>query len=94
MSDPSKFKITPIKYAVHWETENPIYGERVIHVSLEDEAGGPFFVLKSLDEADKELRIDQDEMKVVFDAAQQLLSAYPDKYKGDGKNAGGEGREV
>lgn len=85
MSKTSKFKITPIKYAVHWETENPIYGERVIHVMIDDEAGGPFIVLKSLDGIDKELRIDPDEMEIVFKAAQQLLQAYPDKYKENGK---------
>lgn len=81
MSETPKFKITPITYAVHWKTENPVYGDHVIHVSIDDEAGGPFIVLKSLHEIDKELRIDPEEIKAVFEAAQQLLEAYPDKYK-------------
>jgi len=86
MSKPSKLKVTPITYAVHCEGKNPIYSERVIHVSIEDEAGGPFIVLKSLDqEMGKELRIDPDEMEIVFKAARQLLQAYPDKYKESGK---------
>lgn len=42
-----KYECKPVKYAIYAENENPVFGDTVVTVSLEDEAGGPFLVLSS-----------------------------------------------
>lgn len=56
--------------AIHPAGENPIYGELTITVSLDDEAAGPFLVLK---QESGEVRICFDEWTEVQAAVQTLL---------------------
>lgn len=73
------FKITPLKISVHPEGENPVFGERAIHIEIEDEAGGGFLeISQSLDVEMKPgtLRIELDELRTVLEAAEQLMSTY------------------
>lgn len=71
---PDKLLITPIKVAVHRKYDNPIFGENVIHVSVDDEAAGPFIVLESNAGHADGLRIDMDELEAVTAAARKLIS--------------------
>lgn len=69
-----KLLITPITVSVHRKGDNPIFGENVIHVSVEDEGGGPFIVLDSNEGKEDGLRIDMDELEAATAAARQLIS--------------------
>lgn len=69
--------ITPIKVAVHRKDDNPIFGENVIHVSVDDEEAGPFIVLESNAGHADGLRIDQDELEAAVVAARQLIAGLP-----------------
>lgn len=40
--------LVPIAYAVHAAGDSPCYGDSAIHISVDDEAGGPFLILKDL----------------------------------------------
>ena len=60
MSIESKLKITPIAVSIHRESEHPLYGEGVIHLKLEDEAGGFFFEVSQEGQA---FRVDFEELK-------------------------------
>lgn len=50
---------------------NPIYGEGTTHIRIEDEAAGPFIILS---QNDQEIRLDEDEIQVIADAALKLLA--------------------
>ena len=71
---------TPLGTSVHQHDENPIYGETATHVLLDDDAAGAYFVLKQAGgEHSKagEVRLTLDELKAVYQAAQDLLENYP-----------------
>jgi len=77
----SDYIITTISMSVHDREENPIFGDSVITVSLEDDAAGPYIVLKSLEEELKpgEIKVDLDQLDVILEAARVLIKNYPDR---------------
>lgn len=69
---------TPITYAVHRVNDNPVFGESATHVSIDDEAGGAFILLKQTNDcADCVLRFDLDELIAVTEAAKKLMGEQP-----------------
>jgi hypothetical protein len=66
----SSLKMTPIAVSIHRENEHPLFGEGVIHLKLEDEAGGFFFTVS---QEECSMRIDYDEIKQLVIAAKFLL---------------------
>lgn len=69
-----KMKITPRSYAVHHAGESPVFSESVTVVSLEDDGGGEFIVLKQIHDAiaPGEIRINFGEIKLISDAIDLL----------------------
>ena len=63
---------TTTSIAVHLSGDNPIFGESVISVSLDDEAAGPFIVLRQPNTA-SEIKLDYDQLLLVVDAAKMLM---------------------
>lgn len=63
-------KMTPIAVSIHREKEHPLYGEGVIHLKLEDDAGGFYFFVS---QDDGGFKIDADEIKQLAIAAKFLL---------------------
>jgi hypothetical protein len=60
--------------AVHLDTDNPIYGESVTKIELEDEAGGLFFLISQPSIAENgKLRFDHEELEMVLEAARELI---------------------
>jgi hypothetical protein len=54
--------------------DNPIYGESVVSVSLEDECGGCFLVLEQCnDETHAKMRLTLEEIESIIVAAKQLM---------------------
>lgn len=76
----SKILVTPIKYSVHREGDNPVFGESVTNVSVDDESFGPLIVIEQ--EGNK-IKLDVDELEVIFKTAEKLADEYPKEYKGD-----------
>lgn len=68
-----EYKKTVTEITVHLKADNPIFGESVTKVALEDEAGG-FFIILSQNEKN-ELRFDLEELDLVVDAARELITA-------------------
>jgi hypothetical protein len=63
--------------SLHRSDQNPVYGAGVLTLSLEDEGGGAFFILKENDVddvsgANKEVRLDFDELAAVFATAVKM----------------------
>lgn len=71
----SKIKMTPIAVSIHREEHHPLFGEGVIHLKLEDDAGGYFF---SVSQDDVSFKIDFDEIKQLVIAARFLLDGAGD----------------
>ena len=72
MTDPVT---TILTIAVHLPNESPVYGERSLHVSLDDEGGGVYIIIKEQsDRLTSEVRIDSAEVPVVFETAMRLLA--------------------
>jgi hypothetical protein len=68
-------KFTPIAVSLHRESEHPLYGEGVIHLKLEDDAGGYFFHVSQDGEG---FKIDYLEIKAMVAAADYLLKSAGD----------------
>ena len=73
-------KITPIGMSVHLPDESPIFGEDATHVLIDDDAAGPYLVLRQYGREAKvgEVRLDLAELEAVMRAARRLIRAQPE----------------
>ena len=76
----SEIKTTTISVSVHRAGVSPIYGEGVTRVLLDDEAAGPYIVLRQYDPGleNAEIRLDIEELRAVTVAAEKLIADYPE----------------
>lgn len=66
-------KVTMTQFAIHREDENPVFGDNVTRVALEDEGGGCFLVLSQVDyNGENKIRIDFSELDVILKTAKEL----------------------
>jgi len=58
------------------DTVSPLFSERAVIVTVEDEAGGPFIVLSTPDRdmSGNEVRLDLEEMDEVMAVARELIN--------------------
>ena len=64
----TKFKTFVERVNLYKEGDNPIFGNSVISVTVDDEAGGPFLCIKQCnDDFRGEMRLDFDEIQPLFD---------------------------
>lgn len=69
-----KFKTFVERVNLYREGDNPIFGESVISVTIDDESGGPFFCLKqSQDNYNGELRLDFSEVEPLFELLKKMM---------------------
>ena len=71
----TKYATTTLKVAVHREDVNPVFGEGVTYVIVDDEAGGPFLVIEQHDDVARPgaVRLDYEEFMAVAEAAKMLM---------------------
>ena len=67
-------KTSAIKKAIYVDGKDPISGDGVVHVSVEDEGGGPFLVIENIDDNCGKIRIDLDELEAVLVAAREMIA--------------------
>lgn len=77
----ARYAQTTTAIAVHLASENPIFGESVIEVALDDYAAGPFIVLRQ-SESVGEIKMDYDQLLMIVDAAKMLMDG---TLSGEGK---------
>lgn len=79
MKNECRYRTTPLSVSVHLDNENPVFGESATHVTVDDEAGGPFLVLTQINEQSRngEIRVCIDELEMIFQAAKDLMAAQP-----------------
>lgn len=49
---------------------NPIFGEQAVHLTIEDEAGGPFFSIRT---SEGEVKLDPEELEFIAAEARRLI---------------------
>jgi len=77
-----KYKSTIIRISIHPENVNPVYGEGVTHVHVQDESGGPFLTLSQVGEEKFEcVRIDIEELELIAAEAKKLINQFPKENK-------------
>jgi hypothetical protein len=71
-----KLSSTILMISIHPEKTNPVYGEGSIHVSIDDEGGGPFIKISQSDDEISEgvVRLDFEELQMVYEVATSLIS--------------------
>jgi hypothetical protein len=72
------FHSIPIKYSVFYKGKNPIFGERVSHVSLETEGGGGYIAIEQEDEDGNthKISLDMEELDEIRAVAGKMVAAY------------------
>jgi len=68
MSD--KIYATAIAYAIHRQSDNPIFGEGTMRVRLDDEAGSFFIVLEA---EGKEIRVNLEDLELACKTARKMI---------------------
>ena len=77
-----KYKSTIIRIAIHLENLNPVYGEGVTHVSIQDEKAGPFITLSQEGEDKHEcIKTDIEELEMITAEAKKLIGQFPKEKK-------------
>lgn len=69
---PAEYAQTTTTISIHRVGDNPVFGESVTTVSLDDDGGGMFIVLHQPDGA-QQMRLDFRELELIVDAARMLM---------------------
>ena len=71
----SKLKTTITNIAIHREGDNPIFGESVINVALEDDAGGCYLIIKSNQEGleNGQIKLNYEDIAKIHEVASRLM---------------------
>ena len=80
MSEDYEWKVTPLSVAVHYKGDSPHFGESVVTVSTDDEAGGSFIVLRSNEESldNGHIRVDMAQLELLVKESRKLIKATKD----------------
>ena len=74
MTDPTPVA-TILTVSIHRTDTNPVHGRGVLQISIDDEGAGGFVKICELgDDLDHYVRIDADELDLVFHEAKKLLA--------------------
>ena len=70
-------KTSAIKKAIYVAGNNPIFGDGVVNVSVEDDGGGAFLVIETYSDDNDDcgkISIDLDELEAVLVAAREMIA--------------------
>ncbi|MFW6311302.1 MAG: hypothetical protein ACOC1K_03605 [Nanoarchaeota archaeon] len=71
------YHATPLKVSIHHKLVNPIFGDGVTHVEIEDEASGPFIILtQEYDGVINKISLDMEELELIMYHAGKLIDSY------------------
>jgi hypothetical protein len=77
-----KYKTTITTVSIHSENVNPVYGEGVTHLCIQDEGAGPFITLTQVGEDKSDcIRIDMEELELITAEAKKLIGQFPKEKK-------------
>ena len=77
-----KYKSTIIKISIHPENLNPVYGDGVTHMHIQDGVAGPFIKLSQVgDEKLECIKTDIEELEMITAEAKKLIGQFPKEKK-------------
>ena len=68
------YKTTVIAISLHPKGVNPIFGEGVIHMNIDDDAAGGFLVLNQ--DSATDIKVTAEELQILADEGKKMLDAY------------------
>jgi hypothetical protein len=69
----SKYITSVISTVVHMDDRNPIFGEGIVTITVDDDAAGGFIVLT---QEEQTIKVDPDELQLIAKTARKLLAQY------------------
>jgi len=69
----SKYITSIISTVVHMDDRNPVFGDEIITITIDDEAAGGFIVLTQNEQT---IKIDPDELQLITKTAMKMLANY------------------
>ena len=69
----SKYITSIISTVVHMDDRNPIFGEGVTTITIDDEAAGGYIVLT---QDDQTIKLDLEELQLITKTAMKMLTQY------------------
>lgn len=69
----SKYITSTISTVVHMDDRNPIFGEGIVTITVDDDAAGGYIVLT---QDEQTIKVDPDELQLIAKTARKLLAAY------------------
>ncbi len=76
----TKYKVIPLKVSIYNEDDHPIFGENVIHLEVDDESAGTFFILTQEDDGTlNTIKADMSELELIIKEARKLYNLHEGK---------------
>jgi len=69
----SKYITSVVSTVVHMDDRNPIFGEDITTITIDDDATGGFIVLSQNEQT---IKIDPDELQLITKTAMKMLANY------------------
>jgi hypothetical protein len=69
----SKYITSVISTVVHMDDRNPIFGEGIVTITVDDDAAGGYIVLT---QDEQTIKVDPDELQLIAKTARKLLAQY------------------
>jgi len=69
----SKYITSVVSTVVHMDDRNPIFGDDITTITIDDEACGGFIVLTQNEQT---IKLDRDELQLVTKTAMKMLAQY------------------
>jgi hypothetical protein len=69
----SKYITSTISTVVHLNDRNPIFGEGIVNITVDDDAAGGYIVLT---QDEQTIKVDPDELQLITKTAMKMLAAY------------------
>ena len=69
----SKYITSTISTVVHMDDRNPIWGEGVVTITIDDEAAGGYIVLT---QEEQTIKLDLEELQLITKTAMKMLTQY------------------
>jgi hypothetical protein len=70
------YNTTITSVAISYKDESPIFGENTVVISIDDEAAGPYFVLRDFNSNGTHIKIDFEQWVELNKAAEMIMNQF------------------
>lgn len=74
------YKTVPVKYNIYEENDNPVFGNSVLSVSIEDDAAGPYIEIEQCrEENNGKVLVEMDQIDALVNLLHKLKSKWEEE---------------